>query len=136
MNINPQVTQPTIATTVNPPTDSLRRENVQREVPSMLSYKTHIDKDSMFNTPSVFAIYVSMLTLEWLKDLGGIDFIEGVNNKKADLLYSELDRNPLFQGLVEKEDRSIMNATFVLKDNTPLSWSSFSQLQAINLRPW
>ena len=87
-----------------------------REVPSMLNYKTHSDKDSMFNTPPVFSVYVSMLTLEWLKDLGGIDFIEGVNQQKADLLYSEIDRNPLFRGLVEKEDRSNMNATFVLKN--------------------
>ncbi|MCH2032795.1 MAG: 3-phosphoserine/phosphohydroxythreonine transaminase [Tenacibaculum sp.] len=87
-----------------------------REVPSMLNYKTHSDKDSMFNTPPVFSVYVSMLTLQWLKDLGGIDFIEGVNQQKADLLYSEIDRNPLFRGLVEKEDRSNMNATFVLEN--------------------
>ena len=87
-----------------------------REVPSMLNYKTHSDKDSMFNTPPVFSVYVSILTLQWLKDLGGIDFIEGVNQQKADLLYSEIDRNPLFRGLVEKEDRSNMNATFVLEN--------------------
>ena len=87
-----------------------------REVPSMLNYKTHSDKDSMFNTPPVFSVYVSMLTLQWLKDLGGIDFIEGVNQQKADLLYREIDRNPLFRGLVEKEDRSNMNATFVLEN--------------------
>ena len=89
---------------------------VQREVPSMLSYRIHLDKDSMFNTPSVFAVYVSMLTLEWLKDLGGIPFIEKVNNKKAALLYSEIDRNTLFEGVVAKEDRSNMNATFTLTD--------------------
>ncbi|MFY7669973.1 3-phosphoserine/phosphohydroxythreonine transaminase [Tenacibaculum sp. MEBiC06402] len=89
-------------------------DKICREVPSMLNYKIHADKDSMFNTPPVFSVYVSMLTLEWLKDIGGIDFIEGVNQKKADLLYSEIDRNPLFKGLVEKEDRSIMNATFIL----------------------
>lgn len=89
---------------------------IEREVSSMLSYKTHIEKDSMFNTPSVFAVYVSMLTLEWLKDLGGIPFIEKVNEKKANLLYTEIDRNPLFKGVVAKEDRSIMNATFTLTD--------------------
>ena len=89
---------------------------VEREIPSMLNYQVHIDKDSMFNTPSVFAVYVSMLTLQWLKDLGGIDFIEKVNNKKADLLYNEIDRNPLFTGIVAKEDRSTMNATFNLVD--------------------
>ena len=91
---------------------------MDREIPSMLNYKTHISKDSMFNTPSVFAVYVSMLTLEWLKDLGGIPFIEKVNQQKADLLYNEIDRNPLFKGIVAKEDRSTMNATFVLTDES------------------
>ena len=92
--------------------------NVERHIPSMLNYQIHIDKDSMFNTPSVFAVYVSMLNLQWLKDLGGIKFIEEVNNKKASLLYNEIDRNPLFKGIVEKEDRSTMNATFVLTDES------------------
>ena len=91
---------------------------VERTIPSMLNYKTHISKESMFNTPAVFPIYVSMLTLEWLKDLGGISFIEKVNNKKANLLYKEIDRNPLFRGIVAKEDRSIMNATFSLIDES------------------
>jgi phosphoserine aminotransferase len=91
---------------------------VDRIIPSMLSYKTHLSKDSMFNTPAVFPIYVSMLTLEWLKDLGGISFIEKVNEQKANLLYSEIDRNPLFKGFASKEDRSIMNATFNLVDDS------------------
>lgn len=91
---------------------------VERHIPSMLNYQIHIDKDSMFNTPAVFPVYVSMLTLQWLKDLGGIKFIEQVNNKKAALLYNEIDRNPLFKGIVAKEDRSTMNATFVLTDNS------------------
>jgi len=91
---------------------------VERHIPSMLNYQIHIDKDSMFNTPSVFAVYVSMLTLEWLKDLGGIPFIEEVNNKKAALLYDEIDRNSLFKGIVAKEDRSTMNATFSLVDES------------------
>ncbi|PQB06652.1 phosphoserine transaminase [Polaribacter filamentus] len=89
---------------------------VERHIPTMLDYQVHIDKDSMANTPSVFAVYVSMLTLQWLKDLGGIPFIEEVNNKKAALLYTEIDRNSLFKGVVAKEDRSTMNATFVLTD--------------------
>ena len=89
---------------------------VERHIPTMLDYQVHIDKDSMANTPSVFAVYVSMLTLQWLKDLGGITFIEEVNNKKAALLYTEIDRNSLFKGVVAKEDRSTMNATFVLTD--------------------
>jgi phosphoserine aminotransferase len=91
---------------------------VERHIPSMLDYQLHIKSDSMYNTPSVFAVYVSMLTLQWLKDLGGIPFIEEVNNKKAALLYTEIDRNSLFKGVVAKEDRSTMNATFVLTDES------------------
>lgn len=87
---------------------------VERVIPSMLNYQSFIDKDSMFNTPPVFAVYTSMLTLEWLKDLGGIDFIEKVNEQKSSLLYNEIDRNPLFKGIAVKEDRSRMNATFNL----------------------
>lgn len=91
---------------------------VSRQIPSMLSYQTHISKDSMFNTPPVFPIYVSMLTLEWLKEYGGIGAIEKLNNQKADLIYKEIDRNPLFKGFVtNKEDRSKMNATFVLAND-------------------
>lgn len=87
---------------------------VKRAIPSMLNYQVHIDKDSMFNTPPVFSVYMSMLTLEWLQSLGGIDFIEKVNQKKAETLYAEIDRNPLFEGVTATEDRSYMNATFIL----------------------
>jgi len=90
--------------------------NTGRQIPSMLDYQIHIAKDSMFNTPSVFAVYVSMLTLQWLKDLGGIDAIDKINQAKADLLYNEIDSNPLFEGAAVKEDRSNMNATFLLTD--------------------
>lgn len=90
---------------------------VSRKIPSMLNYQVQIDKDSMFNTPAVFAVYVSMLTLQWLKDLGGVGAIEEVNEKKAKLLYSEIDLNPLFNGFANKEDRSAMNATFTLSDD-------------------
>ena len=90
---------------------------VTRKIPSMLDYKVHIDKESMFNTPAVFPVYVSMLTLQWLKDNGGVSEIEKANNKKAALIYSEIDNNPLFTGFVtNKEDRSAMNATFNLTD--------------------
>ncbi len=89
---------------------------VSRQIPSMLDYKVHISKESMFNTPPVFAVYTSMLTLEWLKNLGGIAAIEEINEKKARLLYSEIDLNPLFNGFAKKEDRSNMNATFNLTD--------------------
>jgi phosphoserine aminotransferase len=91
---------------------------VTRHIPSILDYKCHIAKESMFNTPAVFAVYVSMLTLSWLQDLGGIAAIEKINRKKARLLYSEIDLNPLFSGYVAKEDRSYMNATFNLTDVT------------------
>ena len=91
---------------------------VSRVIPSILDYKVHISKESMYNTPPVFPVYVSMLTLEWLKDLGGISFIETVNNQKAALIYDEIDRNPLFVGFAAKEDRSVMNATFNLVDKT------------------
>ena len=87
---------------------------VSRHIPSMLNYQTHIEKQSMFNTPAVFPVYVSMLTMSWLKDLGGIAAIEKINRKKARLLYSEIDLNPLFSGYANKEDRSYMNATFNL----------------------
>ncbi len=89
---------------------------VTRKIPSILDYQVHIAKDSMFNTPAVFSVYVSMLTLEWLKNLGGIAVIEEINNKKAQLLYSEIDLNPVFKGFAKVEDRSIMNATFSLTD--------------------
>mgnify|MGYP003385930142 FL=1 len=89
-----------------------------REIPTMLDYTTHIKKESMFNTPPVFPIYVSMLTLEWLKKNGGIEWIEKVNTAKAELLYTEIDRNPLFKGAAAIEDRSKMNVTFVLTDES------------------
>ncbi len=87
-------------------------------LPSMLDYKIHADKDSMFNTPPVYSIYVSMLTLEWLKKNGGVAWVDQRNQQKADLLYGEIDRNGLFTGAAEKEDRSRMNATFVLNDDS------------------
>ncbi|GAA0745810.1 MULTISPECIES: 3-phosphoserine/phosphohydroxythreonine transaminase [Flavobacteriaceae] len=89
---------------------------VSRKIPSMMDYKVHIDKSSMFNTPPVFAVYTSMLTLEWLKNLGGIEAIEKENEKKAQLIYSEIDLNPLFKGFATKADRSNMNATFTLEN--------------------
>lgn len=89
---------------------------VSRKIPSMMDYKTHIGKGSMFNTPPVFAVYTSMLTLQWLKDLGGVKAIEEENDKKSRLIYSEIDLNPLFKGYAVKEDRSQMNATFTLEN--------------------
>jgi len=85
-------------------------------IPTMLDLKTHFDKDSMFNTPPVFAVYASMLTLEWLKNNGGLDVIEKQNSKKANLLYNEIDRSSLFKGTANLEDRSTMNVTFTLEN--------------------
>ena len=90
---------------------------VTRQIPSMMDYKVQISKDSMFNTPPVFAVYTSMLTLEWLRGLGGIDAIEKENFKKSRLMYSEIDLNPLFKGFAATDDRSTMNATFSLTDD-------------------
>jgi phosphoserine aminotransferase len=85
-----------------------------RKMLSMLDYSVHIKGDSMYNTPPVFPIYVSMLTMEWLKNNGGVAQIEKINNQKASLLYAEIDRNSLFKGTTAVEDRSNMNVTFVM----------------------
>lgn len=85
-----------------------------RSIPTMLNYQTHIDKDSMFNTPPVFAVYTSMLTMRWIKQNGGLAAMQARNEKKASLLYNEIDRNSLFSGTAAKGDRSLMNATFVM----------------------
>ena len=90
---------------------------VSRKIPSMMDYKVHISKGSMFNTPPVFPVYTSMLNLEWLKNKGGIADIEKENEKKAQLIYSEIDLNPLFDGFAAKADRSTMNATFTLAND-------------------
>ena len=87
-----------------------------RTIPSMLDLSIHISKDSMYNTPPAFAVYVCMLTLEWLKKNGGVESAASRNLEKANLIYNEIDRNSLFTGTVEKEDRSLMNVTFLLTD--------------------
>lgn len=89
---------------------------VTRKLPAMIHYRNHIDNGSMLNTPPVFAIYVCMLTLRWLKSQGGIKEIETINNKKAGLLYDTLDELPLFIPTVAREDRSKMNAVFIIED--------------------
>lgn len=87
-----------------------------RNIPTILDYKVHIEKESMHNTPAVFAVYTSLLTLKWIKSKGGVAALEKINNEKAELLYNEIDRNPLFVGTANVEDRSKMNVTFLLKD--------------------
>ena len=87
-----------------------------RNIPSFLDYEKHIKAESMFNTPAVFSVYTCLLTLQWLKNKGGISEIEKNNEAKANLLYNEIDRNPLFYGTANQNDRSNMNATFLLVD--------------------
>ena len=89
---------------------------VDRKIPAMFNYQTQIEGGSMYNTPPVFAIYVSMLTLRWLKAKGGVATIEQENNSKAEQLYREIDRNPLFKGVSVIEDRSKMNVCFVMNN--------------------
>lgn len=90
--------------------------HVERAIPTMLNYNTHIAKESMFNTPPVLPIYASLQTLKYYKELGGIQAIEKKNIEKAAILYDEIDRNKLFKGTAAVEDRSIMNVCFVMND--------------------
>ena len=87
---------------------------VSRYIPTMLDLRVHIDKESMFNTPPVFSIFVMNETLKWVKSMGGVEAIYELNRKKADTLYAEIDRNPMFVGTADKEDRSLMNVCFVM----------------------
>ncbi len=96
---------------------SFLEKRTSRKVPTMLDYKIHIDNGSMYNTPSVFAIFVCMHTLRWIKGMG-LEAMEARNKAKADLLYAEIDRNSLFVGTVATEDRSRMNVNFVLNDKS------------------
>lgn len=91
---------------------------VNRKLPSMMDYQLHIKNDSMFNTPSTFAVYVNLLVLEWIQAQGGLQALGKRNRAKADLLYGEIDRNPLVVGYANKEDRSLMNVVFNLTDES------------------
>jgi len=90
---------------------------LDRHIPTMLDYRTHIDKESAFNTPPVSAIFVVNRTLRWLNDLGGVQVIEEKNRTKADKLYAEIERNLLFKSPIAEEDRSTMNVPFVFAEN-------------------
>lgn len=87
-----------------------------RKLSPMLDLKNHAEKESMYNTPPVFAVYVSMLTLEWLKGIGGVAAMQKRNEAKAKLLYDAIDRLPVFKGTTAKEDRSLMNVCYVMSD--------------------
>lgn len=85
-------------------------------LPTMVDYRTHIEKESMFNTPPVFAIYTMHETLKWIKSIGGVKKINEMNNEKAETLYNEIERNSMFKGTAEVDSRSIMNVCFVMND--------------------
>ncbi|HDZ41696.1 MAG TPA: 3-phosphoserine/phosphohydroxythreonine transaminase [Bacteroidetes bacterium] len=90
---------------------------VDRPIPTMLDYRTHIEKESMFNTPPVLPVYAALQTLKWLRDKGGLEAMQKINEEKANMLYAEIDRNKLFVPTVDKDsDRSIMNVCFVMSD--------------------
>lgn len=90
--------------------------HVDRAIPTMLDYRTHIKKGSMFNTPPCLPVFAALQTLKYYKELGGVKVLEKMNIEKAALLYDEIDRNKLFRGTVVPEDRSIMNVCFVMSD--------------------
>lgn len=90
--------------------------HVSRSIPTMLDYRTHVEKVSMFNTPPVVPIYCALQTLRWIKAQGGVKEMERRAHERADLLYAEIDRNTMFQGTAKKEDRSLMNICFVMSE--------------------
>jgi phosphoserine aminotransferase len=89
---------------------------ISRPIPTIMDYRQHIEAGSLLNTPPVFAVYVCMLTLRWLKNKGGVAAIEKINNEKAKLFYETLDSHPIFKAPVAKADRSAMNAIFIIED--------------------
>ena len=89
---------------------------VSRQIPTMLDYRTHVEKGSMFNTPPVVPIYCALQNLKWIKAQGGVEVMDKRAHERADILYSEIDRNKLFRGTVKEEDRSVMNICFVMND--------------------
>ena len=89
---------------------------VSRPIPTMIDYRTHVDKGSMFNTPPVVPIFCALQTLKWIKAQGGVKEMERRAIERADLLYAEIDRNKMFRGTAAKEDRSLMNICFVMAD--------------------
>lgn len=87
-----------------------------RQIPTMLDYRTHVEKGSMFNTPPVVPIYCALETLRWLKKNGGVEAMDKLAHERAEIVYGEIDRNKLFRGTVKEEDRSLMNICFVMND--------------------
>lgn len=103
---------------------------VSRAIPTMLDYRTHIDKESMFNTPPCVPVYAALQTLKYYKELGGIKAMQKLNEVKAAALYDEIDRNRLFKGTAAEEDRSLMNVCFVMNDEYKELEAEFAQFAA------
>ena len=89
---------------------------VSRQIPTMLDYRTHVEKGSMFNTPPVVPVFTALQTMKWIKTQGGVKVMDARAKERAEILYSEIDRNKLFRGTVAEEDRSLMNICFVMND--------------------
>ena len=89
---------------------------VSRQIPTMLDYRTHVEKGSMFNTPPVVPVFTALQTMKWIKAQGGVKEMDARAKERAEILYSEIDRNKLFRGTVAEEDRSLMNICFVMND--------------------
>lgn len=105
---------------------------VDRVIPTMLDYRTHIKEGSMFNTPPCFAIYTIRETLKWIKSIGGLKEMQKINEAKAKLLYDEIDRNPMFKGTAEVDSRSIMNICFVMNDGYEAKENDFMEFAKAN----
>jgi phosphoserine aminotransferase len=105
---------------------------VDRVIPTMLDYRTHIKEGSMFNTPPCFAIYTIRETLKWIKSIGGLKEMQKMNEAKAKLLYDEIDRNPMFKGTAEVDSRSIMNICFVMNDGYEAKENDFMEFAKAN----
>lgn len=110
-------------------------ETVRHNIPSMLDYRVYREHGSLYNTPPVFSIYTAMLNLHWLKGQGGVHSISQANRAKAQLLYEEIDRNPMFYGTAERRDRSLMNITFRMhdqeKEHSFLAWAEKNGMTGI-----
>lgn len=106
--------------------------NMERPIPSMLNYQTHVNNDSMFNTPPVLPIFSALQTLKWYKEQGGVPALQKINQEKGAILYDEIDRNKLFKGTAATEDRSLMNVCFVMNEAYQELESEFATYAAAN----
>lgn len=106
-----------------------------REIPTMLDYRTHVDKGSMFNTPPVVPIYCALENLRWIKKQGGVEAMDKLAQQRAEIVYGEIDRNKMFVGTAKEEDRSLMNICFVMLLQSTRSLRRTSST-SLRLREW